>query len=102
MALSPFTTLLLALTLFFIVRAEETPDDDLTPALFLSSKTPYWPQQLGPREGLPDQCKLVHVNHLGEAMRCSVSYFEGRFRGGPPSAFRGTETTPVGDCATRH
>lgn len=38
----------------------------LKPWSFLSSKTPYWPQQLGgPLEDMPSHCRLVHVNHLG-------------------------------------
>lgn len=37
----------------------------LEPWMFLSSKTPYWPSQLGAREVMPGHCKLVHINHLG-------------------------------------
>jgi hypothetical protein len=33
--------------------------------MFLSSKTPYWPQQMGDREEMPAHCKLAHVNHVG-------------------------------------
>ncbi len=40
-----------------------------TPAVFLGSKTPYWPQQIGDREPMPGHCKLVHVNHVGAFAR---------------------------------
>ena len=37
----------------------------LKPWMFLSSKTPYYSQQLGDRERMPPQCRLVHINHIG-------------------------------------
>jgi hypothetical protein len=37
----------------------------LTPAMFLSSKTPYYPQQqYSTYEAMPPHCKLVHINHM--------------------------------------
>ena len=44
-------------------------DGELNPAFFLSSKTPYWNQQLGERESMPSHCRLIHVNHLGTRHR---------------------------------
>ena len=38
----------------------------LQPWMFLSSKTPYYQQQLGEREAMPSHCRLVHINHLGK------------------------------------
>lgn len=39
---------------------------ELSPALFLSSKTPYYPQQhYSTYETMPAHCHLVHINHLG-------------------------------------
>ena len=41
------------------------PPIQLAPVLFLSSKTPYYPQQMwSSYEALPKHCSLVHVNHL--------------------------------------
>lgn len=39
---------------------------NLSPSMFLSSKTPYFPQQhYTTYEAMPSHCKLVHINHLG-------------------------------------
>jgi hypothetical protein len=45
---------------------KEAPSSvDLTPAMFLSGKTPYYPQQhYTTYEEMPAHCKLVHINHL--------------------------------------
>jgi hypothetical protein len=40
---------------------------ELSPNLFLSSKTPYYSGALGAAEPVPSQCKLVHINHLGKS-----------------------------------
>lgn len=40
---------------------------ELSPHLFLSSKTPYYSGALGAAEPVPSQCKLVHINHLGKS-----------------------------------
>ena len=38
----------------------------LQPGMFLSSKTPYFPQQhWASYEPMPPHCELVHINHLG-------------------------------------
>ena len=50
------------------VKNGESSHDDtsmLRPWMFLSSKTPYYQQQLGERESMPSHCRLVHLNHLG-------------------------------------
>jgi hypothetical protein len=41
---------------------------ELSPHLFLSSKTPYYSGALGASEPVPSQCKLVHINHLGKSL----------------------------------
>jgi hypothetical protein len=57
--------LLLLVVVVGLLLAHGLGDEDLTASLFLSSKTPYWPQQIGGREPMDERCKLVHVNHLG-------------------------------------
>lgn len=53
------------LAAFFRV-ADTFGEVELSPALFLSSKTPYYPQQhYSTYESVPAHCRLVHVNHLG-------------------------------------
>jgi len=47
-----------------------TSSSELSPHLFLSSKTPYYSGALGAAEPIPSQCKLVHINHLGESLFC--------------------------------
>ena len=61
---------LLLLLLLSLVHGQQSAWKDgsesiLKPWMFLSSKTPYYSQQLGPREDMPPQCTLVHINHLG-------------------------------------
>ena len=47
--------------------SSSTTTSELSPHLFLSSKTPYYSGALGAAEPIPSQCKLVHINHLGES-----------------------------------
>ena len=70
MALTAFLLLVLApLVLVECGKGDRPPNEDSTPPstsilkpwMFLSSKTPYYQQQLGAREEMPKHCKLVQL-----------------------------------------
>ena len=65
-----FTAFRASLSLVFFAFIADHPGAtetvELSPAMFLSSKTPYYPQQhYSTYEAVPQHCKLVHINHLG-------------------------------------